>query len=51
MFCGEEGYTMSKWKIAELILAAVSTLIAAARALLKFIGLIGKLRTKPAEAG
>jgi len=40
---------MSKLKVAEMILSAIGMLITAAKALIKFIGYIGKLRTKPAE--
>jgi len=42
---------MSKWKIAETILAAVGLLLTAAKALMKFVSYIDKLRTQPAESG
>jgi len=44
MWKGEKD--MSKWKIAEIILSAISTLIVAIKALFKFVGFLGKLRTK-----
>jgi len=40
---------MSGWKIAETILSAIGMLLTAAKALIKFIGYIDKLRTKSAE--
>ena len=39
---------MSKWKIAEIVLAAIAALISAGKALIKFITSIGKLQTEPA---
>lgn len=48
---GRRVTSMSKWKIAETILAAVGLLLTAAKALMKFVGLIDKLQTKPAESG
>jgi len=38
---------MNKLKLIELILSAVSALIAAAKSVIKFIGYIIKLRDKP----
>ena len=39
---------MNKWKIAEILLAAIAALVTAAKALIKFIECIGKLKTNPA---
>ena len=41
---------MTGLKIAEIILSAIAALISAAKALIKFIGYIGKLKPKPAES-
>ena len=46
---GKEGVNMLKAKLAELIVAAVAALAAAAKAVLRFIGCIGRMRTRPAE--
>jgi len=41
---------MGKWKTAEIILQAVSSLIAAVKAIMKFIEYIIWLRKKPANS-
>jgi hypothetical protein len=38
---------MSKIKIIELVLIAAATLIEAMKAIIKFIGYVGKLKKKP----
>ena len=40
---------MTKLKIAELILTAIGLLLTAAKAIIKFVGLLGKLKPKPEE--
>ena len=39
---------MGKWKAAEIVLSAISALVAAAKATMKFIGCIKKLKHQPA---
>ena len=41
---------MGKLKIFELVLLAISAVISAAKALVKFIGYIGKMKPQPAAA-
>lgn len=40
---------MNKFKLAELIALAISALAAAAKAIIKFIDYLGKIRKKPAN--
>jgi len=37
---------MNKWKIAEIVLSAVSALISAVKSIMKFISNIGKIKHK-----
>jgi len=39
---------MAKLKIVELVLSAISSLIVAAKAVIRFIGYLGKLNQEPA---
>jgi hypothetical protein len=43
---GKEVLFMGKWKIAEVVLLAVSALVAAAKSLFKFITCLGKMKKK-----
>ena len=38
---------MDKWKIADMVLSAISALVAAAKATMKFINYIKRLRHQP----
>jgi hypothetical protein len=40
---------MGKWKIVEIVLSAISALVSAAKAVMKFIDQIGKLKKEPAK--
>jgi len=44
----ERGIAMNKWKVIELVLLAISSLISAVKGIIKFIQYIDKLRKRPA---